>query len=167
MIAEEAIAFLAGGLFCYAEFLQFSQGGVDGGICEAGFFFQFLGAGDWMTEHGLMNQRSRFATPADGLNFFPVFPDLLVQGHDDFQALCRGGDDGFGEEVEPAFPVALVSDGVQRFVIVLAMELEIVAQVEERLLQYFSFAKQQGNQETPDSSVTIEEGMDGLELDVG
>ena len=38
-----------------------------------------------------------------------------------------------GEEVEPAFPVALVSDGVELFVIVLTVELEIVAQVEERL----------------------------------
>ena len=89
-----------------------------------------------------MNQRSRFATPADGLNFLPVFPDLLIQCYDDFKTLLGCGNDGFGEEVEPAFPVAPVSDGVQQFIIVLAVELEIVAQIEEWLFQYFSFAEQ-------------------------
>lgn len=39
MVAKETVAFLTGGLFYYAELLQFSQSSVDSGVCEPGFFF--------------------------------------------------------------------------------------------------------------------------------
>jgi hypothetical protein len=46
------------------------------------------------------------------------------------------------------------------------MELEEVAQVQERLAQSFAVHQEKGDQQSPDPAVSIEEGVDGLELSV-
>ena len=53
-VAEESVAFVAGGFFDDAEAKQGVHNFADGGVGQSGQFFQFSDVGYWMTEHCLM-----------------------------------------------------------------------------------------------------------------
>ena len=88
------------------------------------------------------------------------------------QSMC-GLDRTFGglrhpakEKCQPRFPVAPVSHFVEKRVVVVPMLLEKEAQIEKRLTQRAAVMQHEGDQKAPHPSVAVEEGMDGLELDM-
>ena len=68
------------------------------------------------------------------------------------------------KELNPPFPVTVVANGHEPVVILLPMGLEVVAQVQEWPIEHAAFAKQQRDEEAPDTSVAVEERMNRLEL---
>src|SRR5215217_253602 len=70
------------------------------------------------------------------------------------------------EEIEPRFPVACESNAIEEPVILVAVLLEIQAQVHQGLLQDAGLVQQQRYQQPADTSVPVKEWMNGLELDV-
>src|SRR5579885_517955 len=68
------------------------------------------------------------------------------------------------EGFEPAFPVATIADCLKPIVVLRPVELEEVRKIEQRPFQDLLFAQQKGDQQAPDSSVSVEERMNGLEL---
>src|SRR5690606_26938854 len=79
---------------------------------------------------------------------------------------CGSLADALQEEIEPRLPVAFGADGVQQAVVLRAVLLEVETQVEERLPQHAVVVQHQSDQEAPDASVPVQEGVDRLELDV-
>lgn len=82
-------------------------------------------------------------------------------------SLSSYSDHAAQEECEPSFPIAAVTHRLQVFVISLAVLLEIVGEVQHRLVQHATFRQQESDEKTPYAAVTIEEGVNGLELHVG
>ena len=74
---------------------------------------------------------------------FQQRPMYLLRG---FDGLRGGDDDGFGEKIEPCFPIAGQPHFVQQFVVILAMAFEIEAQIQHRFLQDLLFAQQERHQ---------------------
>src|SRR5690606_28212049 len=77
---------------------------------------------------------------------------------------CLG--DAVEEELQPCLPVAILADLLQQVVILAAMRLEVEAEIEDRLLQDALRAEQEGDQQAAEASVSVEERMDSLELDM-
>ena len=61
----------------------------------------------------------------------------------------------------------LITDGLEMVVVFLAMPFEEMREVQYRLGQYVLFAEQEGDQESPDAAVAVQEGVDCLELGMG
>jgi hypothetical protein len=78
---------------------------------------------------------------------------------------CRRGD-AIEEEVEPRFPLAAVSHAIEQPVVIVAVLLEIQAQVEQRLLQHSGVMQQKRDQQPPDTTVSVQERVDRFELHV-
>ena len=78
----------------------------------------------------------------------------------------RGLHDTAKEEPNPALPIARASDGHQAVVVLGAMELEVVAQVEQGLAKDSSMNQEEGIQQSTHSAVAVKKGMDRLELGV-
>jgi hypothetical protein len=70
------------------------------------------------------------------------------------------------EELEPTLPVACLADRLEPVVVRLSMSLEIVREIQHRLVQRSSLAHEKRDQEPAHAAVAIEERMDHLELSV-
>ncbi len=70
------------------------------------------------------------------------------------------------EEIEPGFPCPVLAHLLKQAVIVGAMRFQIQAQIEERLAQHTVDAQVQRYQQATDPAVSIQERVDGLELDM-
>ncbi len=88
-----------------------------------------------------------------GAGFAAQLPDLLPVLLDDFVQTMRGGYGPFGdlpdpdgEEPQPGFPVAGLTDFHKQIEILIPMLLEVQAEIQERLAQNPFVAKQQGDQ---------------------
>src|SRR5215211_4717402 len=68
------------------------------------------------------------------------------------------------KEREPSLPISAVAHGLQAVVILLAVLLEEVRQVEHRLVQRPVFGEEECDQQSPDAAVPVEERVDCLEL---
>lgn len=75
--------------------------------------------------------------------------------------------DTFQEEVNPCFPVAVLADAIEQFVVAAAVLLEEQAQLEQRLLQHPGIDQHQHDQQPAQSAVAVQKRVDGLELHVG
>src|SRR6185312_4139701 len=83
-----------------------------------------------------------------------------------FRGPLRDLDDSFEEEPKPILPPAVEPDGLEMVVVLGAIPLQIQAQIEKRLRQHVLRAQEQGDQKASDTSVSVEEWMDCLELGV-
>jgi hypothetical protein len=86
----------------------------------------------------------------------------------DLSGHIRGGtgslDNPFEEIIYPLLIISRIPDHVQPIVIFLATLLEIVTQVQERLVHDFLPVQEKSNQQAPHATVAIKEGMDRFEL---
>src|SRR5205823_11282248 len=63
------------------------------------------------------------------------------------------------EEGQPAFPVTGVPHGLQVVVVRLAVAPEVVRQVEDRAGEQVALHEEEGDQQSADTAVAVEEGM--------
>ena len=93
----------------------------------------------------------------------------LEQVHDACRAvegLVRGFGDAIKEELKPGLPSALLPYFLQQPVVVGAMRLQIETEIEQRLAHDAGHAKEERDQQPSQPAITVQEGMDGLELHV-
>lgn len=76
-------------------------------------------------------------------------------------------EDSAEEEFHPSFPVTAFADGSETLVVFRAVAFEIVAQIEERALEDLALAEKECDEEAANAAVSVQKGMDGLELGVG
>lgn len=70
------------------------------------------------------------------------------------------------EEAQPRFPIAGEADGLQEVVVLLAVLLEVEAEIKQRLAQHAFRAEQKGDEQPAQASVAVEKRMDGFKMDV-
>ena len=70
------------------------------------------------------------------------------------------------EELQPPLPVPLRTHGQQSVIILLAVLLQVVAEVKQRPGKDAAPAQVKGDQQAADAAVAVQKGMDGLELGV-
>ena len=85
-------------------------------------------------------------------------------GQDGF---IRDGRDSVEEEDGPALPVTVGANRAKASVVLLAMALEEQAEVQERRTQETPMLEQERDQQPADATVSVEIGVDGLELRMG
>ena len=71
------------------------------------------------------------------------------------------------EESEPALPVTSEAHRGQSVVVLGTVELQVVAEAQQRTAQHPRVTEQECDQQAPDPAVAIREWMDGLELGMG
>ncbi len=81
-----------------------------------------------------------------------------------FGSFSRDVDDATQEEREPGLPSAQIPNGLEVVVVLLAVPLEVVREVKDRLVQDASFREEERDQQTADAPVAVEERVDRLEL---
>jgi len=103
---------------------------------------------------------------ANGLNTLFVSGGEIHQGSG---GLCRligrflnSGD----KKSQPSLPIARKPHGLQQVIVLLAMLLEIEAEIQQRLVQRTLGTKEECDQQPAKSSIAIEKRMDGFKLDV-
>src|SRR5437588_5312750 len=70
-----------------------------------------------------------------------------------------------GEEIaDPCVPVAVRAHALQKLVIVLAVLVDVVRKVKQRLREPAALDEEKGDEQPADAAVAVEEGMDRLEL---
>jgi hypothetical protein len=80
--------------------------------------------------------------------------------------LLGGLGDATQEEAHPALPPAVLPYGAEAIVVLGPVALQVVAYVEERSVQDARVDELEGDEEPAHAPVTIQEGVDGLELRV-
>src|SRR3990172_12562306 len=70
------------------------------------------------------------------------------------------------EELQPAFPIALIPDSHKAAVVFIAMSSQVMAQIQQRAAQKSALTKQECDQEPANTPVAVHEGMDCLKLSV-
>src|ERR1700730_1707518 len=68
------------------------------------------------------------------------------------------------KEFKPSLPVSVRANTVKQFVIFLPVHFEIKAEVKNGLTDSTGDAQQERNQQTPQSPVSVQEGVNGFEL---
>ena len=68
------------------------------------------------------------------------------------------------KELQPSFPIAVVTNRHQAVIVGAAVLFEVVAQVEQRSFERTFLAQQKSDKQSSDSSVTVKKRMDGLKL---
>src|SRR5262245_62639149 len=71
------------------------------------------------------------------------------------------------EKREPRLPFPLGSNPTEQAIVLAPVLLEVETQVEEWLAQHSGMTEKKRDEQAADPSVSVEERMDGLELDVG
>ena len=71
------------------------------------------------------------------------------------------------EEIEPLFPFTFIANRLESFVVGLSVLFEVVRKVEDWFEEDFLLAEEEGDEESSDAAVSVEEGVDGFELGVG
>lgn len=156
----------AGGLADDAEGLKLGEGaagGVDGHVELGG---DGVGAGDGLHLHLLMHPHDVASGTAQGVDPFQV------SGKQSAQPAC-GGDGLLGgvlhavqEKAHPRLPLTFVAH-VSKVVVVLGtMLFEVKAEVEQRLMENALRTQQESDQQAAQTAIAIEEGVNGLELDM-
>ena len=70
----------------------------------------------------------------------------------------------FQKKLQPLLPNAFRADPLQQFVVVCPMHLEIQAEIKQRLPQSAPGTEQERNQQAPEPSIAVQEGVDGFKL---
>ena len=79
-------------------------------------------------------------------------------------SLGGNGRDGFEKVPNPTFPVTIGTHGGKSSIVFIAMLLEEKAQVKKRRGKQFPMLEQKRDQKTSNSAVTVEIGVNSLEL---
>lgn len=95
-----------------------------------------------------------------------VFPELN-DGASSVRGLLSRNRDPEQEEAEPAFPIAVRTDGHEPVVIFGPSALQVGAEVEEWSVKNASVYQKKCDQEATDTAIAIKEGMDRFELNMG
>src|SRR5580704_117833 len=82
------------------------------------------------------------------------------------RGLVSGFADSGQEEIEPSFPVACGPHAIEVFVVGGAVGFEVETQAEDWLAERFLSAKKERNQQPPEPSVSVQEGVDRFKLDM-
>ena len=114
-----------------------------------------------------MHAQSRPREPPDRLNLLPVAFKQVDQAPSSLHGALGRVAHAVGEEREPLLPISRLPHALQQVVVARAVLLEVQGQVQERLPQHPLGAQQQGDQEPSDAPVTVQKGMNRLELHVG
>src|SRR5436305_994870 len=113
-----------------------------------------------------MNTQCRRRSASDCLNAISIFckesQNLLCS----LSGGARRDLRPFEKKSQPLFPGTVRSDTLKQIVVPVAVRFEVQAEVQKRLSQCALGAKQECDQETPESAVTIQEGVNGLKLHV-
>ena len=80
--------------------------------------------------------------------------------------LQRGLANADDEEPEPALPVAVGSDSLEKVVVRGAVRLEVEAEVKQRLAQHALCNQDQRHEQATQTTVAVEERVNRFELDV-
>ena len=168
LIAEAAVAFLARHLPQDAQGFQPGHQRVSGRVSRGDQLFDRVHAHDRPVEQAFQHP------VAVGGGAAQVVGDqgaVLLPHRQD----AAGREAGFlahlghapQKEGQPSFPVALLAHRLQVLVVGLAVLLEVMGEVEHRLLQDALLGEQEGDQQPPHPPVAIQKGMDGFELGMG
>ena len=79
--------------------------------------------------------------------------------------VCRLGD-ADEEKFKPSFPRAVFTHLLQEAIVVRPMRFQVEAEIEERLAQNAFCAEIEGHKQTADTPITVQERVDGFELNV-
>lgn len=104
--------------------------------------------------------------PAEVLYPAAVIGEQTYQALGGLDALPSGFGDATKEEGDPGFPIAVFSHRLQMVVIRLPVLLEEQAEIQQWLPQDTALAHQEGDQQATEPAVTVQEWMDGFELDM-
>jgi len=166
VVGEDSVAAVAG------EFAG------DSGMEELGHGFAGGGEGDAgeLAELGQGEQRALAEGGQDTEGVGGAAAGLLdavgVMVEEGDESACgidgsEGGDfHTFEEEIDPCFPIAGGADAVEKVVIDWAVLFEEEAEVEEWLTEQTAVVEEEGDEQAAEAAVAVEEGVDGLELDV-
>ena len=150
-----------------AETLEKPEGGGHGWRREAGSRRDVADVADRTFDERLVYPQRGTRTP-------PLASDSRAVAADRFAGGPGRRDRGFGhfphtvqEEPQPDLPVAGAPGVIQELVVGAPLALEVKAEVEERIAQESGVAEHEGDQEASHAAVAVEEGVNGLELDVG
>jgi hypothetical protein len=72
--------------------------------------------------------------------------------------------DATEEEGEPAFPIAMIANGLKAFVILRAIFFEEVRKVEDGLGQNVALAEEESDEQATHAAIAIQKRVDGLKL---
>src|ERR1039458_248603 len=81
-------------------------------------------------------------------------------------SFLRGHGYALEKESQPSFPVSTPTDSHQAVVVLRAMELEVVAQVEQRPAQDPCPNEQKRDEQAPDAAIAVQKRVDRFELRV-
>src|SRR5215469_10348719 len=116
--------------------------------------------------HVLMNTQCRRRCASDCLNTVSIF---CKEGQNLFCSISGGARRDlrpFEKKSQPLFPGTVCSYALKQIVVPVAVRFEVQAEVQKRLSQGTLGAKQECDQQTPESTIAIQEGVNGLKLHV-
>ena len=113
---------------------------VDRGRGDPGLFHQRARGGDGMLHQRPVDLQGGRRRPAKAADLVAILVRQVEKLLRRFHRLGGGDDDRLGKEIEPGFPVTGQAHVVEQFVIILAVRLEVEAEVEHRLPQHLLFA---------------------------
>jgi hypothetical protein len=112
-----------------------------------------------------MHAQSRTGRFANGLDA------LLVRGSQSHEgARCTGGTSGSfnadKEKAQPGFPVARKANGLEQFVILLAVLFEVEAKIKQRQPERSFRTEQKSYEQATQPPVAVQKGVNGFKLHV-
>ena len=116
---------------------------VDRGRGDAGLLHQRARGGDGMFHQRPVDLQSGGCRPSEAADLVAVPVRQVEKLLGRLHRLGGGDDHGLGEKIEPGFPVSGHPHVVEQLVVILAVRLEIEAEVEHRLPQHLLFAQEQ------------------------
>ena len=168
LVAEDAVAFIAGGFDKDAEAGeagdQIVSGGV-GGACER----LDIGDGDDGTlVEGFEDAESvSGSAPQSGGHGGAVVFAQCEDAACGLSGLTADLGDAAQEECQPLLPLPVIAHGLKALVVFGAVALEEVGEIENRLEEDLALAEQEGDEQASDATVTVQKRVNRLELDMG
>jgi hypothetical protein len=159
---QSAIA-AAGHFVDDAQGRELLEPGIDRGSAGLDEIRGGTGGEDRMNLQGLVKAKDRCGL---GLEAEAVLLEKIEQPAGAGDGLAGGLDDAGEEEREPLLPIAIQADVLKEFVVGLAVALEVKGEIEERLAEDTLRAENEGDEQTAETTIAIEERVNGLELDV-
>src|SRR5260370_9751463 len=119
-----------------------------------------------MSLHVLMNEQGRCSLAAQRLDLLPISFEEVKNLNGCASRLARGSFCALKKKAEPFFPNAFGTNSLKQIVVSLTVSLEVNTQIEHRLTQSAFGAEKQCNQQSSQTAIAIEKGMDRFELHV-
>ena len=107
-----------------------------------------------------MDTQSGTGRLANGLNTLFVSGGEIHQGSGGLRGLIGGFLNSGDKKPQPGFPIARQPHGLQQVIVLLAMLLEIEAEIQQRLVQRALGTKEERDEQSAKASVAVEKRMD-------